>query len=92
MIAISNSRLTTPSPSQSGRYVATKGTTASSTVSFAKGSMTDVTMWISRKTTTSSDRLRWIDWTTNLGQSRVLCRDEVSRPSTTVALRRTRAV
>src|ERR1700681_3466619 len=54
--------------------------------SFAKGSTTEVTMWTSRKTTTSSDRLRCNDCTTNLGHAAVLWRIEVSRPTTTVAL------
>src|SRR5579863_1604974 len=91
-MAISSSKATTPSPSHRGRYEAMKGTKASTNVSFAKGSITDVRMWITRNTPTRSDRLRCSDWTTNRGQSRRVSRDEVSTPSTTLALSRTRAV
>src|SRR5580704_3763542 len=55
-------------------------------LSFANGSITDVRMWMIRNTPTSSERLRCNDWTTNRGQSRRVSREEVSTPSTTLAL------
>src|ERR1019366_373119 len=59
---------------------------------FAKGSTTDVTMWMTRKTPTSNERLRCKDWTTNLGQSLRASRDDERTPSTRLALSRTSAV
>ncbi len=70
--ATSSSIDSTPSPIHTGRYEPVKGATVLSTAMPANGSTTEVTMWMPRNTSTSSERLRCTAWVRKRGQSRAV--------------------
>ncbi len=76
----------TPSPIHTGRYDPVNGATVLSTAIPAKGSATDVMMWMARKTSASSERLRCSAWVRNRGHSRVSQRIAVTMPRTRIAV------
>ncbi len=84
--ATSSSMESTPRPSHTGRYDPVNGATVLSTAMPANGSTIEVTMWMARNTSTSSERLRCTAWVRKRGQSRLSQRIAVTMPSPRMAV------